>query len=268
MSFSLSQVEMEVFSDMFQQALIADGSPILRAPGIMLGELTPEKNFKRIGEIPLTETTGEYAPEANYIIPEFENRKSIYKNYSCSVLLDKFKFNVEALKNPNSDIMMQLVKSFVKEIAIAAVESATGSVKIGNDGGSTKTAAQDGVLSMTSITSLGYDELLGVRTRFANSSVSQEELSILISPNEESDLLEDDKVINQRYVEFRPAMTGKLEQSAGISYFLTFPGSSTDTGQSIAKPILKEVSSTRYCVALAKDAIALAYNISGVRFEE
>ena len=119
-------------------------------------------------------------------------------------------------------------------------------------------AEDDGVKTVDATASYDFDTIKQVKRNFGNNYVSKG-ITIIQTVNEESKLLEEEKLINNYYSasfnnQFRD---GSILQSLGCHFVSDFAGSDNGTGGVGKKydTIIPEIGGNRLCIALAEKAI-------------
>jgi hypothetical protein len=169
----------------------------------------------------------------------------------------------DAIADPTSVIYSALIdaKNVLEDRVI--INAASADVQIGKDQGSTEiiTAEEDGVETIDATSAYNYDVIKQVSTNFKNKYINGYKV-IAQTATEESELLDDEKLINRDYRSNTNTSvdTGTIMPSLGIHFISNFAGS--DNGQGgvgkIPNTIIPEVGGLRYCVALAEGAVQIA----------
>ena len=130
------------------------------------------------------------------------------------------------------------------------------------------TAASDGVVTIDGTGGFVYEVVQLITATFINSDLQYDEFkgtTLCVTGNENSDLMGEDQFISQEYIATAAEVAG-MAQKVGTYQVQVFAGSSTGGG-TITFPVLPEGATTRSCVALAPDAIAMAMEIGDMSVE-
>ena len=151
------------------------------------------------------------------------------------------------------------------------IAAAVGNVLVGGpDTAPTSiTAATDGVVTIDGTGGFVYEIVQAITATFINSDLQYDDFkgsTICITGNENSDLMGEDQFINQDYVKSTVEVAG-VAQAVGTYQVAVFAGSSTGGG-TIAQPVLPEGSTTRTCVVLAPESIAMSMEIGDMGVEK
>ena len=226
-------------------------------------------NMARIGRIDLSEVSTRN-PDKQYGDYAIDNRQFTKKRFTRTVTIDaKYDIN-ELLKDPTSDILMQLDHAKERVIDRIAVSVATGPVLVGApDAAATSiSAATDGVLTIDATAGLAYTHIQKVTQNFVNNDIDMSmalRSTICLTGKENTALMNEDKFINTRYVSAQPVEAGVMK-SAGAYPVVLFAGSESG-GLQVQSPILTEDSTYRYCPVLAPEAVAMAMEIGDISVE-
>lgn len=224
----------------------------------------------RMGKFELTEVEGRN-PRKQYTDYSLDNRMLRKRRFTATVLLDEKDDINELITDPSSYVMRNLLaaKNRVADRVYAA--AAVGPVLVGAPDGarSSVSAASDGVVTIDATSGVNYGTYEAVIQKFINKDLPMDlilKAKLLITGKENTALMSEDKFINSRYIENRPVNDGYMKHAGALETIL-FAGSETG-GITVNNPILPEASTTRYCMALAPDAIAASVEIGSLRFEK
>lgn len=224
----------------------------------------------RIGKLDLTEVTTRN-PEKKYSDYSLDNRMFRKRRFTCSVLLDNLQDVNELIADPTSYIMDSLIAAKNRAVDRIIVASALGDVMVGSPNGaqSTLTAANDGVITVDATSGVNYGTFTDIIETFVNNDVPMEMIDrakFLITGTENSALMNEDKFINNNYVNARPVEKG-IATKAGSFDTILFAGSAAG-GITVANPILPEAEAVRHCAVLAPESVALAMELASLRIEQ
>ena len=227
-------------------------------------------NMARIGRLELAEVATRN-PDKQYGDYALDNRQFTKKRFTRTVTIDaKYDIN-ELLKDPTSDILMQLDHAKERVIDRIAIAAAVGAVLVGQpDAAPTSiSAATDGVLTIDATAGIAYSHVTKVTQNYINNDLDMGTAlrsTFCLTGKENTALMSEDKFINTRYVSAQPVEEGVMKK-AGAYPVVLFAGSETG-GLQVQSPILPEGSTTRTCVVLAPEAIAMAMEIGDVGVEK
>ena len=224
----------------------------------------------RMGKMELVEVN-ERNPLKQYTDYSPDNRMLRKRRFTASVLLDEKDDVNELIADPTSYIMENLIaaKNRVADRVYAA--AAIGPVMVGSPNGpqSYITAYQDGVSTLDATSGINYGTYTAIMQTFINKDVPMEmalAAKFLITGKENTALMNEDKFINNRYIDNRPVDEGYMRHAGRFDTIL-FAGSESG-GITVANPILPEGTTTRHCLVLAPQAIAASAELASLRVEK
>lgn len=227
-------------------------------------------NMARIGRVELAEVNTRN-PDKQYGDYALDNRQFTKRRFTRTVTIDaKYDIN-ELLKDPTSDILTQLDNAKERMIDRIAISSAVGSVLVGApDAAATSiTAAADGVLTIDATAGLTYTTIQKLTQNYINNDVPLEvalKATLALTGKENNQLMNEDKFINTRYIQGYPVEDGVMKK-AGAYPIVLFAGSENG-GLQVASPILPEGATTRSCVSMAPESVAMAMEIGEMGVEK
>lgn len=267
---SIDQAALQNFQDSFYE-LAQQTKSRLVAAGV--AKFLPSKgktnNMARIGRLDLSKVATRN-PDKAYGDYALDNRQFTKERYTKTITIDaKFDIN-ELIKDPTSDIMKQLVQGKERVIDRVIVQAAVGPVLVGAPDVATTsiTAAQDGVLTVDATGGFTYAKVTEISQNFFNNDIGPEEVRgtvLAITGKENSALMAEDKFINTFYISGKPVEEG-FQKQVGMFRVVIFAGS-VNGGAQITSPILPELTTTRQCVVLAPESIALAMELGDLSVE-
>ncbi len=268
---SISQAARLNFQDSFFALAQQTKSKLVMTKAIrFLPSKGKTSNFARIGRLELDEVDARN-PDKQYGDYALDNRLFTKRRFTKTIQID-MKYDVnELLKDPTSDILNQLNNAKERVIDRVGIAAAIGPVLVGgpDTAPSSVTAASDGVVTIDGTGGFVYEVVQSITATFINSDLQYDEFkgaTICVTGNENSDLMGEDQFISKEYIQTAVEVAG-MAQRAGTYQVQVFAGSSTGGG-TIATPVLPEGSTTRSCVALAPDAIAMAMEIGDMSVEK
>ena len=268
---SISQAARLNFQDSFFALAQQTKSKLVSTKAIrFLPGLGKTTEFARIGRIELDEVNVRN-PDKQFGDYALDNRLFTKRRFTKTIQID-MKYDVnELLKDPTSDILNQLNNAKERVIDRVGIAAAVGNVLVGGpDTAPTSiTAATDGVVTIDGTGGFVYEIVQAITATFINSDLQYDDFkgsTICITGNENSDLMGEDQFINQDYVKSTVEVAG-VAQAVGTYQVAVFAGSSTGGG-TIAQPVLPEGSTTRTCVVLAPESIAMSMEIGDMGVEK
>lgn len=268
---SLEQGALQNFRDSFHELAQQTKSKLVASGAItFLPSKGKTNNMARIGRIDLAEVDtrnpdkqiGDYA---------LDNRQFTKRRFTRTIQIDaKYDIN-ELLKDPTSDILMQLNHAKERMIDRIAIAAAVGNVLVGDPAAamSSISAATDGVLTVDGTSGFAYTVVQGLIQNFINGDIPYSDFKgsvLAITGKENTNLMNDDKFINNDYMSGQAVAEGKLDR-AGVFRTELFAGS-VNGGVQVADPIIPELTTTRECVLLAPNSIAMAMEIGDISVEK
>lgn len=268
---SISQAARLNFQDSFFALAQQTKSKLVSTKAItFLPSKGKTNNFARIGRIELDEVNARN-PDKQFGDYALDNRLFTKRRFTKTIQIDN-KYDVnELLADPTSDILNQLNNAKERVIDRVAVAAAVGSVLVGgpDTAPSTISAATDGVVTIDATGGFVYEIVQAITQTFINSDLQYDDFkgsTLCVTGTENTDLMGEDQFINQLYIRSAVEMAG-VAQAVGTYNVAMFAGSSTGGG-TIAQPVLPEGATTRSCVVLAPQSIAMAMEIGDMGVEK
>lgn len=227
-------------------------------------------NFARIGRIELTEVNSRN-PDKQYGDYALDNRQFSKRRFTKTIQIDN-KYDVnELLKDPTSDILMQLNNAKERTIDRIAIAAAVGAVLTGGPDTApvSVTAATDGVITIDGTGGFTYEIVQQITENYINNDLQYDDFkgaTLCVTGTENTDLMGEVEFINQDYIKSAVEQAGVIQQ-AGTYQVAMFAGSKTG-GITVAQPVLPEGTTTRSCVALAPQSIAMAMELGDMGVEK
>lgn len=228
------------------------------------------QNMGRIGKIELTEVD-QRNPNKQYGDYALDNRQLTKKRFTKTIQIDKLYDINELISDPTSDILMQI--NYAKERVIDRViaGAAIGPVFTGApDQTPTSTSAtDDGVITITATGGVDYSDITTITQNFINNDLDVEDFRnsvIAVTGKENSDLMGITQFINNDYIATKP-VDQSYQNRLGLYNVVLFAGS-VSGGVTVANPILAEGASTRSCIVLAPESIAVAVELGDLSVEK
>jgi hypothetical protein len=219
--------------------------------------------ISRAGGVELKPTAGGTSLRKydNYV---FDRRWATKESWSKHISMKKEDI-LDAIADPTSVIYSSITDAVNVLNDRVIIKSAYADVKVGSelDSIETITAEADGVTEIDATAGYNYDIVKKVSTAFKQNYVNGVKI-IAQTPNEESELLDDEKMINKDYrnIQNTAVETGNLMPSLGLNFISSFAGSDNGTGGvgKINNPIIPEIGGFRYCPAFGEGAVQIALN--------
>lgn len=230
-------------------------------------------NIVRLNSLEIQEISGRN-PKVNYEETSFDNRQIVKRNFAKSILFDKYD-NLEMMSDPTSDIYTEVMQAFDRMKDRIIAEACFASVMCGDPNNgvalTSVTAEEDGVKTIDATSGLTYNLLKQAHTNFINSNIlsgdlMNSNLSFICAGSDMSQLLDEDKFINNNYTSIRPVDNGVITKVLGMNV-VTLAGSQTNQTE-YTNPILKEDGTTRDCIILAPDSIRFVVSDVSIEIRE
>lgn len=227
-------------------------------------------NMARLGRVELTEVNTRN-PDKQYGDYNLDNRQFSKRRFTKTIQIDAKHDINELIKDPSSDILTQLNNAKERVIDRIAVAAATGAVLTGApDAAPTSTSASsDGVLTVTATSGFVYATIQTISQNFINNDVPYDSWTgavICITGKENTDLMGETEFINNQYISGRVVEKGVVDK-AGAFRIELFAGS-VNGGITVTNPILAEGVSTRSCVVLAPESVAMSMELAALGVEK
>lgn len=262
---AIDQAALQIFMDSFHELAQQTKSKLVASRAI---KFMPSKgktnNMARIGRVELTEVNTRN-PDKQYGDYNVDNRQFSKRRFTKTVTIDAKHDINELIKDPTSDILKQLTNAKERVIDRIAVSAAVGAVLTGgpDTAPTSTTAATDGVLTVTATSGFVYSTVQSITQNFINNDVPMDVWSgatICLTGKENTDLMGETEFINSLYISGKPVEQGTVDK-AGAFRVQLFAGS-VNGGVTVVNPILPEATSTRSCVVLAPESIAMAMELA------
>lgn len=268
---SIDQAALLNFNDSFLELAQQTQSRLVATKAIKyLPSKGKTNNMARIGRIELVEVSTRN-PDKAYGDYALDNRQFTKKRFTRTVTIDaKYDIN-ELIKDPTSDILKQFNNAKERVIDRIAISAALGAVLVGApDAAPTSiSAATDGVVTVDATAGFTYDKVNEITENYINNDLGYEMFqgsTICVAGTENTDLMSEVEFINTLYITAKPVQEG-VQKQVGTYNVVMFAGSKTG-GIQVINPILPESSTTRNCVVLAPESIAMAMELGGLNVEK
>lgn len=226
-------------------------------------------NMSRIGRLELAEVSTRNA-DKQYSDYALDNRQFSKRRFTRTITIDALYDINELISDPTSPILSNLDAAKERVIDRVAVEAAVGDVLVGapDTTPSAISAAADGVITVDGTSGVTYSVIQQLTENFINNDVDEMDYTgsiIAVTGAEHTDLMNEDKFINNDYINGSPVGEGHMRK-AGLYQVVKFAGSVTG-GITVTNPVLPEGTTTRKCVVLAPNSLAMSMKIGRVEVE-
>ncbi len=262
---SIDQAALQNFQDSFHE-LAQQTKSYLAASGVIkfVSSKGKTNNMARMGRLELTEVNTRN-PDKQYGDYNVDNRQFSKRRFTKTIQVDAKHDINELIKDPTSDILRQLNNAKERVIDRIAVAAAVGAVLTGDPAAAptSTSAATDGVLTVTATSGFVYSTVQSITQNFINNDVPYSAFSgavIGITGKENTDLMGETEFINNQYISGRVVEKGVMDK-AGAYRVELFAGS-VNGGITVVNPILPEGASTRSCVVLCPDSVAMSMEVA------
>lgn len=260
---SIDQVALEMFQGNFHELAQQTKSRLGSSKAVTYLPSNGKTNHMgRIGRIELDEVESRN-PDKQFGDYAVDNRQFTKRRFTRTIQLDKKHDINELIKDPTSDILRQL--NYAKERVIDRViaGAATGAVLVGapDEAATSKTAAQDGVITVNATAGLTYEKYLEVVQNYINNDMDYMDFDgaiFAVTGKENTALMGEAEFINNDYITVK---AGEKSNAIGCFQVAMFAGSVTG-GAQVTNPVLPESGGTRKCIVLAPESIALAMEVN------
>ena len=227
-------------------------------------------NMARIGRIDLDEVATRN-PDKQFGDYAVDNRQFSKRRFTKTIQIDKKHDVNELIKDPTSDIIKQLVNAKNRVLDRVIVAAAVGNVLTGapDEAPTTTSAANDGVITVDATAGVTYEKIQELTENFINNDLQEEDYAgsiIGVTGAEHTDLMSEDKFINNDYINGSPVGEGMMNRT-GLYNIVKFAGSVTG-GIQVSAPIIPEGATTRDCPVLAPESVAIAMEIGNLSVEK
>ena len=223
-------------------------------------------NMGRLGRTELVEVTGRN-PDKQYSDYSIDNRQFTKRRFTRTFTLDAKDDINELLKDPTSDLLSVLKAAQERVVDRMIIGAGVDSVLVGRPDRETTSisASADGVITVDASSGLTYEKIQEITQNFNNNELEDEMIRgavFAITGKENSALMGEPEFISNDYISGRPVENGFVD-AAGVYRTIRFAGS-VNGGITVANPVLPEASTTRSCVVLAPQSVALATEIASI----
>ena len=261
---NLDDATLLLFEKNFERLAANKDTKLLNCPAIKHMDIKGISNISRIEGNELVNVTAVGRnPEKQYLTIRNDNRKSKAERFTGTYLVDNFDQMVKLIAEPTSELYQNLKEAKNRLTDKCIIDAAIGPVTVGapDSAGTTLTAAQDGVVTISGTSAFNYSTVISPAiTQFKNNYIETDGITLAISATEEEALRNDDKYMNALYSNQHTVDRGTITNASGFNV-VTFAGN-VQGGSTVEQPILPEsTSNVRTNVLLAPKSIAFAVEI-------
>ena len=268
---SVDQAALQTFRDNFWELAQQSNSRLGGSKAVLyLPSQGKTNNMSRIGRIELTRVDTRN-PKKQYTGYNLDNRQFSKYRVTATVQIDEKQDINELIADPTSSLLSALNKAKEREIDRAVSNAAVGAVLIGAPDATptSTTAANDGVVTITATGGVDYDDIKAVTQNFINNDLEMEDFRgsiIALTGTENSDLMSVSQFTDNDFISARP-VDKSYQESLGM-YGVVFFAGSVSGGITVSNPVLVEGATTRSCLVLAPEAIAISMELARLDVEK
>lgn len=271
MGSNISQAQLLQFEKNYVRTLNQTESLLLHTPAIQNMDIKGISNLATITGTELKEVTDQGSnPDKVYEEMSVKNRRSVQRRFTKTYLYDDYDKCVNMIKDPTSDLFLNLKEAMHRMTDKCICDAATAPVFIGgpNDTPETLSAEDDGVMTIDGKTGFGYEKVISPAiTMFTNNYVNcASGVTLAISGTEQQSLRDDDKYMNAFYSHSNTVDKGTITNASGFQV-VTFAGTQNGVSE-VELPILEEKDGFRTNLFLAPNAIAFAVELGKLKIGE
>ncbi len=263
MGTGFEQADLQQFEKNYIRVAQQTESKLIKTPAVQHMDIKGIHNLATIDGIELSEVTDEGSnPDKVYSEMSAKNRKSIQRRFTKTYLIDDYDKCVNLIKDPISDLYLNLKEAFKRATDRCIADAAIAPVYIGKstEQGILTTAEDDGVITIDGKTAFSYENVISPAiTAFTNNYIDANGITLAISATEEQALRDDDKYMNALYSNANTVDKGKIENASGF-HVVKFAGTQNGVSE-IESPILAENEGVRTNLFLAPNAVAFAVEL-------
>ena len=263
MGAGFAQADLQQFEKNYIRVAQQTESKLLKTPAVQHMDIKGISNLATIDSVELTEVTDKGSnPDKVYTEMSAKNRKSIQRRFTKTYLFDDYDKCVNLIKDPTSDLYLNLKEAFKRVTDKCIIDAATAPVYIGKstEAGVLTTAEDDGVITIDGKTAFSYENVISPAiTAFTNNYIDAQGITLAISAVEEQALRDDEKYANALYSNANSIDKGKIENASGF-HVVKFAGTQNGVSE-VEYPILAENEGVRTNLFLAPNAVAFAIEL-------
>jgi hypothetical protein len=268
---SIDQAALLTFRENFWELAQQSKSRLGGSKAVMyLPSQGKSNNMSRIGRIELTRVDSRN-PKKQFTNYNLDNRHFSKYRVTATVQIDEKQDINELIADPTSSLLSALIAAKEREIDRAIANAAVGSVYVGapDESPTEVSAATDGVVTITATGGLDYADITTITQNFINNDLEMEDFRgaiIALTGKENSDLMAITQFTNNDYIGAKP-VDESMQNKLGMYGVVLFAGS-VNGGITVTNPVLPEGTTTRSCLVLAPDAIAVSMELARLDVEK
>lgn len=238
------------FADMIAMDAQQLSSRLRSTPAVIQKAVTGKRfSYDSLGEGDAIEVTDRYA-DTVISDPKHGRRWGVTRKFVRTILLDEID-ELAMLVQPENDYARQCLAALSRQIDRVIVEAASASIDTGRNGGTTVTAANDGVITVPhGSAGMTYEKLLAVNENFIDNEIGADMggyQALLITGQQNTNLMGEVELTSGDFRRDLVIEKGYISSAAG-NQVIRFGANKTN-------PIIPISSTTRSCLALAERAI-------------
>lgn len=248
---SIDQVLKSQFTD--QVHVLAQQKLARTMPYVKYKPFTGEEAFyDRLDAVEDYEVIGRNQ-KVNFVQANWDRRKMVKRRFTCPIPVDSDDIN-SMMADPKSELAKVIVAAMKRRFDRISLAAAFADVKVGRNGESTLTFAQDGGLTVDATAGLTYEKLLELNRNFIDNEVGNEDpvkKVLTISGDEHEALMKENELTSGDFSRQMAVDNGEIIKAAGFD-LLRF-------GDNVNKPILPRntAGTERELIAMAQGAICV-----------
>lgn len=227
-------------------------------------------NIARMGRAELTQVT---TRNPKLVIEDYnlDNRQFTMKRFTKTFRIDEKDDINELIADPTSDLIQTLVQAGNRTQDREVARAAVGSVLVGapNEAMTETSAADDGVVTVSALSGIGYDTIQTITENFINNDVPMDAFkgsTMAVAGKENTDLMGITQFISNDFISGRVVDEGYMDQ-AGMYQVVQFAGS-RNGGITVPNPVLVESATQRKCIVLAPNSIAVSIKLNKLEVKD
>lgn len=206
--------------------------------------------YDGLGEIAVSNQNSKYQ-SISFSAPVWNRRKLAVDRFYVAIPIDELD-KLQTILNPEMEYHKIVAAEMNRKIDRIVAAAALADVLTGANFGTTVDFATDNGLTVDSTSGLTYSKLLEIQKNFTNRDVGTDSpvrKTLLITGDEEAQLMGEAELTSGDFSRQFAVEKGEMVKAAGFD-LIKF-------GASATSPVLNVATTTRSCLALAQNAIAL-----------
>lgn len=269
---SLDQAALMAFEDRFLTLAQQQNTKLASSKAIKyLPSQGKYSNIARIGRLELVEVNTRN-PEKQFGDYDLDNRQLTKRRFTRTIQIDKKTDINELISDPTSNLVEQLVFAKNRVIDRVIASSAIGNVLVGAPNAATTavSAATDGVITVSATSGISAATFQTITQNYINADLDYSAFVgsvACITGKENTQLMADVNFTNNFYITSSPESGDGILKKAAAYNIEMFAGS-VNGGATVNNPVLVEGTTTRSCLVLAPEAIALSMELGDMSVEK